>query len=64
MKNIDQIKEIAKVFYTIKRGITLQEVYNLCNDSTKEEVDAKITELEKAKEIKIVENKVIPFETL
>ena len=59
MKNIDHVKQIVDTFYAIKGGITLEELYALCNASTKEEVDAKITEL--ADGVKIVGDKVLPI---
>lgn len=64
MRNIDQIKSIVDLFYNIKRGITLDELYALCDASTKEEVDAKIAELIEAEEIKKDEDILVPFETI
>lgn len=64
MANIDNIKEIVDTFYKIKKGITLPELYRLCNANTTESVNDKIGELIEAEQIRFVENKLIPFETV
>ena len=64
MLNIDQIKPMVDLFYNIKNGITLDELYTLFEGSTKEDIDAEIAKLIEAEEIKKVGDNLVPFETI
>lgn len=63
MANIDNIKDIVDTFYKIKKGITIAELYKLCDASTPEEVDAKVDSLIKEHLIKNVYGILKPFDS-
>ena len=64
MANIDNIKDIVDTFYKIKKGISSEELYRLCDSSTKEEIDNKVLDLIELKLIKWNQNKLVPVETI
>ena len=63
MANIDNITEIVDTFYKIKKGIKRDELYKLCDASTQEEVNVKVTDLISLKVIKEVDGVLKPFES-
>jgi hypothetical protein len=63
MANINNIKDIVDTFYKIKKGITISELYKLCDASTLEEVDAKVDALIEDHSIKNVYGILKPFDS-